>query len=186
MPIEIDNILKVRNRVNPLRKLLKPLSHDLDGPAIKVESNNDRIVVLAAHGGGITSSEPYRDLRFSTTVKELNAAYFEIWKKADNNRYFLDRAYLGLYQLHSYDEIPSEFLALHCDPYDKGIHSDYKRGPHLHVMGAQDPFPHAHLALNLCHLEEVLANTSKLFEAYGKAVQMIRFQILDAMNSKQT
>jgi hypothetical protein len=116
----------------------------------------------------------------------IRGSYFERWVPTSEKRrnYYLAQAYLHLYWRERASDAESEFLALHCDPNepdDIGLrkHAQYKRGPHIHVVAATQPLPHAHLALNLGHLAEVLGSVERLTTAVSSGVNLIRYQVLD-------
>jgi hypothetical protein len=108
--------------------------------------------------------------------------YFEWWESVDieSETWRLDRAYLSLYYIDRTLRKDVEVLAVHCDPDEPADqpHSKYKRGPHVHVTWAKDPMPRAHLALNVAHLDDVLASAGALTAAIGVAVDMVRDEVL--------
>jgi hypothetical protein len=95
----------------------------------------------------------------------------------------LDRAYLSLFKTEPSTRTEIEFLCLHCDPNepDDARHAIYKKGPHLHIQVAEEPIPHAHIALNRGHLDAVLNSPDSLTKAMGAAILMLREEILDAV-----
>lgn len=136
--------------------------------------------VVAFHGGAPTGD--YRDWRFRTVAPWLRASYFERWvaDSAQADAWYLNRAYLHLYRVGAPRE-ETEFLALHCDPNEPpdAAHAKYKRGPHLHIKVAENPFPKAHIALNLSDLASVLSSVESLTDALGLAVLLIRERVID-------
>jgi len=139
------------DRRDRIQVILRPLSRVTTGPACDRKTTST-YVVWGTHDGLRTGSS-YRDWRFATSVLGYAANYFEIWNQLARGNWELYRAYLTIYaQDHVRGE--AEFLALHCDPNEPATsaHSIYKQGPHLHIIKAEHPFPHAHLALNKGHL----------------------------------
>lgn len=102
----------------------------------------------------------------------------------DHDQWYLDRAYLTIFRTDPTTRAEVEFLCLHCDPNesDNADHGIYKQGPHLHIRAAEDPIPHAHIALNRGHLEDVLTSAHNLSEAMELGVLMIKEEVLDTIH----
>jgi hypothetical protein len=141
-------------RVLKISQLLIPLikkAHRLN--CKKVPGGNQQII--GVYDGATPSDISYRDWRFKTKHDDLRGNYYEIWKPNDvkQDEWYLFRAYLTIYKIEriSITEIMERnIIALHCDP-DEGErepHAKYKQGPHLHILAADDPLPHAHISLN--------------------------------------
>ena len=109
--------------------------------------------------------------------------YFELWRGYGSNSWYLDRAYLSVFQVDPSTHTEVEIVCLHCDPNepDHAEHALYKKGPHLHVRTADYPVSRAHIALNRGHLDAVLSSVDSLSEAMGLAVAMLKDEIMDAM-----
>ncbi len=185
MYVILSPIRKLPSRGDEIRKLLQPIAKHEDGPAWQPIASS-REYIIGTHDGSPSQSN-YRDWRFSTYVPQIHASYFEFWKKTFVDKkeiWYLDRAYLHIYRINLLTRGEEEFLALHCDPNEsqEAEHVLYKRGPHLHIKVAQKPIPHAHIALNLGHLKEVLGSVEALSKAMKMGVQMLREEILDAMS----
>lgn len=172
----------LRSRGGQIRRLLRPLVRDPGGPAFKTVYWRPGEVVVAAHDGSAVGKQ-YREWSFATFVHDVRGTYFEKWNQDDNDSWGLHRAYLSLLRIDRMRQSQKELLALHCDPRepDEAPHSIYKRGPHLHVQDASDPIPHAHIALNIGHLEQVLSSVDSLSTAMNLAVRMLKEEILDAI-----
>ncbi len=168
------------SRGEDVRTMLQPISKIEYGPAWERKSNPGGIII-AVHDGANPTSD-YRNFRFSTFVQDFQAMYFELWRRTeeDEQYWYLDRAYLSIYQLINRQE--KEFLCLHCDPNisDEG---KYKKGPHLHIKAADDPLPHAHFALNLGHLDAVLASVDSLSQAMRSGILMLKEEVLERYSS---
>jgi len=107
--------------------------------------------------------------------------YFELWRLTSADQACLYRAYLSLFRtLKQQTDEERELMALHCDPYepDQAEHAIYKKGPHLHLCTSEIPGPHAHIALNRCHLDEVLGSTGAFTQAFHLALGMISEEVL--------
>jgi hypothetical protein len=164
-----------------IRKLLQPLSNRPDGPAWKPRATSANYII-GTHDGSPPDSD-HREWRFATYVPNLRGMYFELWRRVDDEYWCLDRAYLNIFQTDPATRGESRFLSLHCDPNesDDAPHASYKKGPHLHVQAADDPFPHAHIALTGGHLDIVLSSVDSLSEAIAWAILMLKEEVLDAM-----
>lgn len=178
----MENIrIKVRelgSRGNNIQRSLRRISRIRGGPAWYPRSSS-RDLIIATYDGTQPTSD-YRQWRFSTFVPRFKAMYFERWMRtADNEEYwYLDRAYLSIFHLFDRND-EREFICLHSDPNADDEKKMYKKGPHLHIIAAQDPLPHAHFALNLGHLEDVLTSIDTLSDAIDIALNMLKEEVLD-------
>jgi hypothetical protein len=95
--------------------MLQPISKRSGGPAWERNNVTSRDFVIATYDGARPTCG-YRDYRFSTFVYNFQAMYFELWKRneEDERYWYLDRAFLTIYQMVSGQE--KEFLCLHCEP----------------------------------------------------------------------
>ena len=147
-----------------------------------------RQAIMFGTFSGPLDDRPIDELRFSTFVHLIRAAYRERWIPADEKakRYYLEHAYLHLYQQLPYGEGEQQFLALHCDPNepDDKPHAMYKQGPHVHIVSAPQPMPHSHFALNLGNLPTVLASVPNLHSAFATAVIMLQQQVLEVYRNR--
>ena len=180
MPIIQITSKELKSRGQHIRELLRPLSKQEDGPAWQPKTTPYNYVI-GTHDGSPSSSS-HQDWRFATFVPDLQAGYFELWRRIDEF-WYLDRAYLNIFKTDPIARTEKKFLSLHCDPNepDDSPHAIYKRGPHLHIQAARDPFPHAHIALAGRHLDVVLDSFESLFQAMEWAVHMLKEQVLSAM-----
>jgi hypothetical protein len=176
---------ELSTRGDRVRLLLVPLSGKRDGPAWQPRATTTEYWI-AAHDGSPSRSD-IRDWRFSTIVPEYKAQYFERWMRTNTGvaeSWYLERAYLHIFQFNQRNGTESEFLCLHCDPNesDDAAHALYKQGPHLHIhAGASEPIPHAHIALHVGYLDQVLNSVDSLSEALENAIWMLRDEILAEM-----
>src|SRR5713226_8244772 len=114
MPIILTKIDSLASRGQNIRTMLRPISRIKQGPAWEQLAGTNELII-AIHDGSRTTSE-FRSWRFSTFVQNLDAMYFELWKRLakDEKYWYLDKAYLSIYQ--NINEREKEFLCLHCDP----------------------------------------------------------------------
>ena len=179
MEIEVSE-RELANRWHTIQRMLRPISPIHTGPACDREITTS-YVIWGVHDGA-RARRGYREWRFSTRVHGYVANYFEYWVRLNRNRWYLHRAYLTIFAIDQV-EGETEYLCLHCDPNEPPgtSHAAYKQGPHLHIKKANHPIPHAHLALNKGHLENVLESVSSLTKAMEDGITMIRTQVLDQM-----
>lgn len=180
---------ELSTRPATVKEILHPLVVDPDGKkppkfiqCERAPSLARRQHILAVHGGGHTDTN-YQTWRFSTYRWDFWCKYYEIWVSVDERSfvYELNRAYFTLFQVFRRPPREENLLALHCDPIveDADPHALYKQGPHLHMDFAEDPLPHAHIALNRSHLAEVLQSADSLSVAFAAAISMLKEQILE-------
>lgn len=182
MPIEATES-SLRSRVHDISRLLRPLSRHQHGPACHPRVGPTHYVIGTYDGSRPTGD--YTEWRFRTPVTNLRGMYYERWLRADasGKTYLMERSYLHLIRLLPSRLDEEEMICLHCDPIEPETepHSRYKRGPHLHFIMAEEPIPHAHIALNMGYLDSILESTSSLHDAIGIAVQMLRDEILEPL-----
>jgi hypothetical protein len=181
--IEAD---RLRARGHHICDMLTPLAGSLR-LAYNVVPNRSQ-VMIGVHSGSPLGDD-IRDWRFSTVVRGIRAGYHERWIAVDEKRlrFYIERAYLHLYRRRLHESEETQVIALHCDPNepdDSGIfrHSVYKRGPHVHVTAAQQPFQHSHLALNAAEIDEVLHSLESLDRALISGIGLLRDQVLDVLD----
>ena len=177
MTVSLDEPGLVGRRAAVLR-LLKPLrgqqivACDFDPSAL----GGGR--VLGAHDGPSSRGGNHRSWYFQTSVKIIRAQYFEVWREVGAGpRFELSQAYLHLFRFESASEKPYEVLALHADPSDD---HRYRKGPHIHVMRAEQPLPHCHIPLNLERLDEVTSSMTSLHKALKTAITLVADEVLGA------
>jgi hypothetical protein len=178
--LEFDSL---RGRGPQISEMLRPLVGSRRVAFSTAPHRNE--FIIAVHSGSRPDTLP-REWRFTTPIRKIRGSYWERWAPSSEKRtrYYLEQAYLQLYRRDAVEDDEHELLALHCDPNepdDSGeiTHAIYKRGPHIHVMTAQQPLPHSHFALNMGHLSDVLDSVENLSDAISLAITMIRDQVLD-------
>lgn len=178
----------LNHRGAKVQKLLRHISFDSqNGPAYS-NIPYHRGHLIGFYGGQFRPGDHPRDWRFKTIAPSIYAMYFEQWIPSETGKHsswYLDRAYLNLYELSDqrFMDSEKEFVCLHCDPNETDVdaHSDYKRVPHIHIKAAQEPIPQAHISLNLDFSDKVLNSVETLFSSLETAIVMLRDEILDRM-----
>lgn len=187
MPFICTSRKNLAGRGNVVRSLLAPISGSEGGPSWGTKASSTEFVI-AVHEGNPPMGT-YRDWRFATVVSEYRGMYFERWLRSGTGArefWYLERAYLNLFETIQYPAIQeSEYLCLHIDPNlpANAAHRNYKCGPHLHISTAKPPIPHAHIALNRGHVDDVLSSVEKFSVALEHAIHMIKDEIFDAMGT---
>jgi hypothetical protein len=172
---------QLRSRDSRIRAILRPIARVRDGPWCAIRSIR-RDYLIGAFDSHHPLSHP-REWRFATFVPGIRAAYYETWRRADGDSWYLVHAYLNMYRLELATAEEKGFVSLHCDPDEAATvpHASYKRGPHLNVEAADYPFPRAHLCVAGGDLAAVLASESSLRQAMAWAVTMLKDEVLSAM-----
>lgn len=169
----------LQRRLQGVRSLLAPLlSNDVaTGAFYRPRATR----IIGSYSGPKPNNEDFRNWRFRTTARMIRGMYFEQWDAVDETQdnWFLKKAYLSLFSFGSLGN-EKELVSLHCDPNEANTepHWLYKRGPHLHVKAAEEPIPHAHIALNLFELDAILTSSDNLLTAFGQSLEMLSDQIL--------
>jgi hypothetical protein len=138
---------------------------------------------VAAHDGP-RSNQPFEDWRFRTLVPHVWGQYYELWKPSTQKALLtLNRAYLNIFIQNGTPPRLEKFVCIHCDPCESGntLQCAYKRGPHLHVLRAEEPIPQSHFPLNFGHLDHVLSSTTDIMKAMSDSVQVLRLELLDRL-----
>lgn len=117
--------------------------------------------------------------RVPTKIQRLFLNYYETWRLGtDGDVYLLDRAYLHIHLTKPSQET-KQLLSLHCDPcmLSSAQHYRYKRGPHLHIEGAEPSVDRAHISLCL-HDDRLGGDTTQeLTTIFGEAIRMIEKEL---------
>jgi hypothetical protein len=171
------------HRQSSIRKMLIPVALANGGPAVSPPKARNGSYIWAAHDGVSGRASEWRDWHFRSKNQGLVCTYYEIWNTVDRKSFALEQACFGLIENPTFGE-KKELVGLHCDPSDTGEHSDFKRGPHIHVYASEQPFPHSHFALNYHQLNEVLRSPNDLFKALESGLAMIEKQVLDLLREE--
>lgn len=114
------------------------------------------------------------DPRVPTKIPLLFVNYYETWKLGmEGDVYLLDRAYMHIHLQKI--NVSKQLLSLHCDPCipSSEQHYRYKRGPHLHVEGADPRLDRAHISLCLQDSQLGGDTVEELTSVFREAVKMI-------------
>jgi hypothetical protein len=123
------------------------------------------------------------DARVRSKSPDVTINYYEQWTpdEAAPSMYNLDRIYLHLFLKYELQEVQwRQVLCLHCDVDLKNTdpHYRYKRGPHLHIIGADPRIDRAHISVVL-HDEKLGGETvEELTSSIANAISMIEKEIL--------
>lgn len=171
----------ILRRIHTIRKILIPIARKSDGPNVKFIPRGRNVILSASDD---PTDSDYEKRHFSTCVKNYSATYYETWSESTTreNSFYLYRSYLHIYRINK-EGNKEEVLLLHSDPNEgkDEKHYKYKRGPHLHLMLLEQPFPHSHIALSLTTLNEVSRSIDSLTKCLKLSIEMIRDQFLDAV-----
>jgi hypothetical protein len=119
-------------------------------------------------------------IRVPTVVSGVFLNYYEIWvSDRASGEYVLDRAYMHIH-LRKSDEAPDrQILCLHCDPQLDAQDQSfmYRRGPHLHVLGASPNIDRSHISVCLTDPQHGGADVYVLTQTLQLAVNMIKREI---------
>lgn len=192
LPIE-----KLSVRGNEIRSILSLIAPN-EGPAWQIRPTSTSFRI-GTHGGNPSGSQ-VSDWYFNTIYKGFQAQYYEYWEKFEDQGqelWYLERAYFHLCKINRSRGKPDEFILLHCDPSfdpldetEEGSESHkkrlkqapYKQLLHLHLIEANPPFPHAHIALHIGFKDLVLESADSLSIAIQHAIKMLKDEILDEIN----
>ena len=163
-------------RAKVVRRLLSPLLPTDHHAKIQQIGPGRNAFTLGALPPSAVAA-PYinpEDPRVATKVFRLFLNYYETWRPdSKGDIYFLDRCYMHIHLQRSYDS--KQLLSLHCDPciVSSEQHYRYKRGPHLHLEGAEPNVDRAHISLCL-HDSRLGGDTvDELTSVLREAVHMI-------------
>ncbi len=183
MPLVISNLSQLSARGREVSRLLREIARGSRGPVWQARPTG-REYIIGVHTGSPAQSD-YRSWRFPTFVDGIHAMYFELWRQDSATTFYLYRAYLSVFRRLRTTDTEQELFSLHCDPNepDNAAHAVYKQGPHLHLGTSQVPGPHAHIALNRCHLPQVLASVEAFTRAFHLAIVMIKEEVLNPLRN---
>ena len=119
--------------------------------------------------------------RVPTRVEKLFVNYYEVWLPDTlSSNFRLERAYMHLHVSYGREAGDRRILSLHCDPAlsPKADHYRYKRGPHLHIDGAEPRLDRAHIPLCLSDPDLGGKTALTLTGSLKAAVEMIKSQLL--------
>jgi hypothetical protein len=173
--------LELSQRRSAIIALLTPLISDRNRIEIRQLGAGRRYVVGVINKGQVPSTVIDADtVRVPTKVRGVFLNYHEVWlPDQQGNRYDLDRAYMHLHLKKSNESADKQILCLHCDPLlTTGSPSfPYKKGPHLHVLGASPSIDRSHIAVCLNDTSHGGDDAQGLTRSLGQAIRMIEREI---------
>src|SRR5262249_40897440 len=119
-------------------------------------------------------------IRIPTKVLGIFINYYEVWvSNRASDDYFLDRAYLHVHLKRTNEAPDRQILCLHCDPALEANDQSfvYRRGPHMHIMGASPNIDRSHIAVCLNDPQHGGADIGTLTESLQSAVTMIEREL---------
>jgi len=119
-------------------------------------------------------------IRVPTIVGGVFLNYYEVWASDRASAdYVLDRAYMHIHLKRANEAPDKQILCLHCDPLTNTAHQSfyYKRGPHLHVLGASPNIDRSHISVCLSDPQHGGADIDALTHTLQLAVTMIQKEI---------
>ena len=176
MPIAAA-LRELKTRTRQIVKLLRPIRPGADVGCTIVPGPQQASLGLCAHEGGeYVPVRRYREMRFRTRAQGLWAQYFEIWReRPGQDRLALEQICLNVYSVRSASDVLHPLVSIHSEPTDT---SDMKKGPHLHVVQAEDPLPHCHFPLDYGRLDGVLKSAQSLTDALRNAVTILDKEVV--------
>lgn len=183
MPIEIEGtVFNQLDRPGTIRNLIGCISDDPHRILVVPRSSKAEELVYSVRESASTVLCGYTETRFRLVGGSFTGCYFEKWIRFPRGKkefLTLNRAYFHVYRQRGVNAIESEVVLLHSDPDEPAAadHCNYKRSPHLHVCEAPAPWPHVHLALNLCNLEQVSSDLDEFTTAFRSALDMLKDQL---------
>lgn len=161
-----------------LSAILKPLRDNSNPIPWKRLSKTESEIIFSVQEKEIISN--YRDWRINTFHKNFKANYFERWIGDNGNKWCLERCYLNIYHLNKSKGEETEYICLHADPLEnKYEHLEFKQAFHLHIIKADQPIPHSHLAFGHQFLNEIYRSEDTFFFHFKKNLQLIVKEILE-------
>ncbi len=179
------SIRSLAERIGFVQRLFRPIRPTAGGHVkdVPVKYLNVRGLGTVVSACDVETGASHRDRRFRTRVNWLTAQYFEVWAEDSSRKVWLmNQASLHLYWIEQPHSPERELVALHCEPGHFGAtRTDrFKRGPHIHVSSDGNRLAHAHIPLNYCDLERVLASKDSLGDAFTKAVEILETEVIDS------
>lgn len=171
---------ELRGRSKDVMRVLSPL---VDRNRIDVRStprSRTYTIGVLPRGYAAGSLDNPSSIRAPTKLDGVYFNYYEVWViETKTNEYLLDRAYLHLHLKKTNSAQDAQVLCLHCDPQTSLSDGStaYRRGPHLHIMGAIPNIDRAHIALCLNDPYYGGTDVHKLTRTLESAVKMIAREI---------
>ena len=178
------DIVELQDRQPAIRQMLQPLLKTPEDVWVRSHQIGRDGLVWAAVQRNSSAEGDYTEWLFRTNLPDLYANYYERWQRFISNgqdKWYLERTYIHFHLLDRSTRTRREVLLLHCDPNENREHAEYKQSPHLHILTAPEPWPHAHLALNVGYLPLMLKDASSLTLNLQKVIAMLKDQVLSPL-----
>ena len=168
-------------RQSAIRGLITPLVYDRNRIEVRRVGGAQTFTLSVINSGQSPASVINADwVRVKTKVDGVFINYYEVWvSDRDTKEYLLERAYMHVHLKKSNEAADKQILCLHCDPLLKSSDQSfsYKRGPHLHVLGASPNIDRSHIAICLTDPNYGGADIHILTHTLQSAVKMIEREI---------
>lgn len=168
-------------RPTQVRRLVAPLLPKPPNMEVRQVGHGRNAYTLAVLPKGWSAAMVWNpeEVLVATRLPKILMNYFETWTQTRReDEYLLDRAYMHVHI--ALKEGPKQILALHCDPSMKKSDWNYryKRGPHLHVYGADPDIRRAHISVCLRDSTFGGSDLPELTGGLEDAVKMIANEVL--------
>lgn len=180
IPIVVDSAELHAHRRKAVRRLVAPLLPNPPNAIVEqLGLGRDAYTLgVVPHGRQPVAYINPEEALVPTRVPRLLMNYYESWKQdGQADSYYLDRAYMHIHL--ALRQNPRQLLSLHCDPSMRSseAHFRYKRGPHVHIEGANPSLNRAHISL--CISDEQLGGVDlrTMMISFSAAVQMIAAEL---------
>jgi hypothetical protein len=142
---------------------------------------------ILPHGMAATPAVNPEDPRVPSRLTGLFLNYYETWRAADRDvdLFHLHQAYMHVHIKTGGTARDRQVLSLHCDPSmpESEAHFAYKRGPHVHVEGAEPRIDRAHISLCVADPARGGDNISALTEHLRASVRMVAAELFPCWES---
>lgn len=169
---------EIHKRSDGIIEFIRPVLPKKAPVSCAIDSRTTRSLFYGVRQGAVPVGSSAADWRFETHVYPIRGNYFERWVRCEEpGLWSLDQAYLQFYtNLEDLGGRP--FFYLHCDPSipESEKHSEYKKGPHLHL---HVPVGHAHIALDLASLPGLLQSVDSVMRGMSRSLSMLKSQLFD-------
>jgi hypothetical protein len=139
------------------------------------------VVGVLPHGMSPALVRDPDELRVRTVQNGTFFNYHEVWVPVRaTDKYDLNRAYLHFYIKRGVADAELQALSLHCDPALQATDASYlyRRGPHLHVGGADPSISRAHLSLCVGDTAMGGNNVGAMMTKFRRSIDMIAAEML--------
>jgi hypothetical protein len=178
--IVVNSASLYQDRRRAVRRLVAPLLPQ--PPNVIVEQvglgRNAYTIGVLPYGRSPSAYLNPEDALVATRVPNLLMNYYESWRLGtESDNYYLDRVYLHIHLTKRSSS--RQIFSLHCDPSlnSSEAHFRYKRGPHVHIEGADPDVSRAHISLCLTDHHLGGADLLALMSSFDQAVRMVAAEL---------